>query len=154
MSGKKASSGGWLSTGTGTSGRLLQHQACPSSRSVWTMLSSRWCDSWSVLRRARSWTVLPWQGCSGSAYSLIQWFWSGEVVSVLMDWQGLNWLQLFCLLFILAEDWTWTLMCERKQNLRIQLCIALGFPFVAQSTKVSWKNEMKVLKKNCTRWWK
>ena len=40
--GKSLSQRGWLVTGTGSPGKWSQHQACQSSRSVWTVLLIIW----------------------------------------------------------------------------------------------------------------
>lgn len=66
---KGSSSRGRLGTGTGSSRQWSQPQACLNSRSIWTILSGTWCDSWGVLCRARSWTQRPPRLPSNSASS-------------------------------------------------------------------------------------
>lgn len=59
--GKDSSPRWWLGTGTGSPGKQSQHQACWSSRSVWTMLSGSWCILGAVLCRASVILVGPAQ---------------------------------------------------------------------------------------------
>jgi len=42
--------------GTGSPGQQSGHQACWSSRNIWTMLSGMWFEFRVVLRGTRSWT--------------------------------------------------------------------------------------------------
>lgn len=62
---------GWLVLGACFPAKWSHPQACQNSRSLWTMLSGRWCDSWGVMCRPRSFTLMILVVPSNSGYS---WF--------------------------------------------------------------------------------
>lgn len=70
---------GWLRTGTGSPGQWSWRWACPSSRSVWTMLWDTGPDFLVVLCGAwgRTWWSLRVPSSLG--YSVIPWFWEDAV---------------------------------------------------------------------------